>query len=141
MSDPQLIPEAFSKRAGRTCAAVIELLGFAPDGQIVVTATPFFVVGEGQPEEDSCVPQKGQWLFEPKAHAWSMLPENYKVQRYGKYLTEKQRDAAIGSVGFTSNSIVCKNRANTSAPAKPNATIRAPSLQCCAAATGCANVT
>jgi hypothetical protein len=123
MSDPQLIPEAFSKRAGRTCAAVIEPLGFAPDGQIVVTAAPFFMAGEDQPEEDSCVPQKGLWLFEPKAHTWSMLPENYKVQRYGKYLTEKQSDAAIGSVGFRSNSIVCKNRANTSEPAKPNATI------------------
>ena len=97
MSDPQLVPEAFSKRAGRTCAAVIEPLGFAPDGQIVLTAAPFFMVGEDQPQEDSCVPKKGLWLFEPKAHSWSMLPEDYKVQRYGKYVTEKQSDAASSS--------------------------------------------
>jgi len=97
LSDSQLIPKAFSKRAGKNCSAVIEPLGFAPDGEIALTAAPFFMLGEDEPEEDSCVRQKGVWLFEPKAHSWSMLPEDYKVQRYGKYLAEKQNDAVSSS--------------------------------------------
>jgi hypothetical protein len=94
LSDPQLIPEAFSKRTGQPCAAVIEPLGFALDGEIVLTAAPFFMVGEDQPEEDSCVRQKGLWLFAPAAQTWSALPENYRVQRYGKYLSDDQSAAA-----------------------------------------------
>jgi hypothetical protein len=97
MSDAQLIDEAFSKRTRQTtCAAVIEPLGFALDGEIVLTAAPFFMVGEDQPVEDSCVRQKGLWLFEPKAQTWNALPEDYKVQRYGKYLSENQNDAETG---------------------------------------------
>jgi len=95
MSDTQLIPEAFSKRTGQACAAVIGPLGFALDGEIVLTAAPFFMEGEDQPDEDSCVRQKGLWLFEPRAQTWSALPEDYKVQRYGKYLSENQNLSLI----------------------------------------------
>ncbi len=97
MSDAQLIDEAFSKRVGKNCSAVIEPLGFALDGEIVLTAAPFFMLGEDQPEEESCVRQKGVWLFDSKAQSWSALPENYKVQRFGKYLRDDQNAAAISS--------------------------------------------
>jgi len=91
LSDPQLIPEAFSKRTGQPCAAVIEPLGFALDGEIILTAAPFFMVGEDQPEADSCVRQKGLWLFDLGSRTWNSLPENYRVQRYGKYLSGDQK--------------------------------------------------
>ena len=91
LSDPQLIPEAFSKRTGQPCAAVIEPLGFALDGEIILTAEPFFMVGEDQPEADSCVRQKGLWLFDLGSRTWNSLPENYRVQRYGKYLSGDQK--------------------------------------------------
>lgn len=97
LSEPQLVPEAFSKRTGQTCAAVIEPLGFALDGEVVLTAAPFFMLGEDQPEAHSCVRQKGLWLFDLASQTWSALPDDYKVQRYGKYLSENQNDAATSS--------------------------------------------
>jgi hypothetical protein len=49
LSDPQLIPEAFSKHLGKRCAAVIEPLGFALKGEIALTAAPFFILGRRAP--------------------------------------------------------------------------------------------
>jgi hypothetical protein len=94
LSDPRFISAALSKRAGKKCAAVIEPLGFAAGGEIVLSAAPFVVVGEDRPDEDSCVRQKGLWVFEPVTQTWSALPEDYKVQRYGKYLNNDRNVAA-----------------------------------------------
>ncbi len=49
------------------------------------------MVGEDQPEADSCVRQKGLWLFDLGSRTWNSLPENYRVQRYGKYLSGDQK--------------------------------------------------
>jgi len=68
---------------GKSCAAVFEPLGFALDGEIALTAGPFYVPEADQPEEDSCVRQKGLWLFDSRAQTWSVLPEDYQVQRFG----------------------------------------------------------
>ena len=85
-SAKDFIDKAFRNRLNRTCISVLEPKGFALDGGIVLGAAPSFAEGEDQPEEDSCVRQKGLWLFEPKEQSWSNLPENYEVQRFGKYL-------------------------------------------------------
>jgi hypothetical protein len=97
LSDSQLVPEAFSRHLGKRCAAVIEPLGFALDGEIALTAAPFFMLGENQPEEDSCVRQKSVWLFETKAQSWSALPGDYKVPHFGKYLSDDQNAAVPSS--------------------------------------------
>jgi hypothetical protein len=77
------------------CAAVIEPLGFLRDGEIALTAAPFFMPEADQPEEDSCVRQKSAWLFDSKAQIWSALPENYKAQRFGKHLSDDQNAGGL----------------------------------------------
>ena len=94
LSDPQLVQQAFRKHMGKSCAAVFEPLGFALDGEIALTAGPFYAPEADQPEEDSCVRQKGLWLFDSRAQTWSVLPEHYQVQRFGQYLSDKQTGAA-----------------------------------------------
>jgi len=85
MSDTQFIPEAFSKRAGKNCAVVIEPLGFSPQGQVVLRASPFFMQGEEEPEENSCVQEKSLWLIDPVKQTLASLPDDDKVQRYGQF--------------------------------------------------------
>jgi hypothetical protein len=58
LSDENFIAEAFSKHLNRTCVSVLEPKGFALDGEIILSAAPFFAEGEDQPEEDTCVRQK-----------------------------------------------------------------------------------
>ena len=71
---------------GKNCAGVFFPVGFSSSGQVVVTAGPYFEVGEDKPEEDSCVQQKGFWLMDTDTliPAVSQLPDNYRVERYGK---------------------------------------------------------
>jgi hypothetical protein len=67
------------------CAVVIEPLGFSEYGQLVLKASPFFMVAEEKPEEDSCVQKESMWLFDPATQKLVPLLEDYKVQRYGKF--------------------------------------------------------
>ena len=85
ISDPQLVDATFSARMGSECAVVIESLGFSEYGQLVLKASPFFMVGEEKPEADSCVQKEGMWLFDPATQKLVALLEDYKVQRYGKF--------------------------------------------------------
>jgi hypothetical protein len=78
------VDEAFSRYVGKNCAGVFQPLGFSSRGKLVVTAGPFFDVGEDKPVKDSCVQQDGFWLIDTAIPAVSQLPDNYKVQRYGK---------------------------------------------------------
>jgi len=89
-SGENFIAKAFRNHLNKTCISVLEPKGFALDGGIVLGAAPSFAEGEDQPEEDSCVRQKGLWVFEPKGQNWSTLPEKYEVQRFGKYLIGDQ---------------------------------------------------
>lgn len=79
-----LVDEAFGKYVGRKCAGVFHPTGFSPKGQIVVTAAPFFDVGEDKPVKDSCVQQEGFWLIDTATLAANKLPVHYEVRRYGK---------------------------------------------------------
>jgi hypothetical protein len=79
-----LVDEAFNRYVGKNCAGVFQPLGFSPMGKLVVTAGPFFDVGEDKPVKDSCVQQEGSWLIDPASGAVRQLAKGYKVQRYGK---------------------------------------------------------
>jgi len=89
LSDPQFSSQAFSKRAGKSCAAVIEPLGFSSEGQVILQASPFFMLGEERAEEDSCVQKKGLWLLDPATQILVLLPDDYKAQRYGRFTTAR----------------------------------------------------
>ena len=43
-----LVDEVFSKYVGKNCAGVFHPLGFSSSGKVIVTAGPFFEVGEEQ---------------------------------------------------------------------------------------------
>jgi hypothetical protein len=84
LSRELLVDEAFNRYVGKNCEGVFHPAGFSSSGQVVVTAGPFFDVGEDQPVENSCVQQKGFWLIDTSTSAVSPLPNNYKVERYAK---------------------------------------------------------
>jgi hypothetical protein len=84
LSSKSLVDEAFSRYVGKHCAGVFHPVGFSSTGKVIVTAGPFFDVGEDKPMEDSCVQKEGFWLIDSLIPAVSQLPDNYKVQRYGK---------------------------------------------------------
>src|SRR5215472_936138 len=90
LSRESLVDEAFSRYVGKNCAGVFFPVGFSSSGQVVVTAEPYFEVGEDKPVEDSCVQQKGFWLIEIDTDtlipAVSQAPDNYRVQHYAKVL-------------------------------------------------------
>lgn len=78
-----LVEEAFSRYVGKHCAGVFHPVGFSSSGKVIVTAGPFFDVGEDKPAEDSCVQKEGFWLIDSLIPAVSQLPDNYRVQHYG----------------------------------------------------------
>jgi hypothetical protein len=128
-SDENFIAKAFSNHLNRTSIPVLEPKGFALDGEIILSAAPFFSEGEDQPEEDTCVRQKGLWLFEPKEQSWSILPENYKVQRFGKYLigdhtVGMDSSATHGAVPPTDRPASPSAPAQSTPPTPPPLTIR-----------------
>jgi hypothetical protein len=85
ISEPELVDAAFSARAGTSCAVVIQPLGFSEYSQVVLKASPFFMMGEEKPEENSCVQRESMWLFDPGTQELVPLSGEFKVQRYGKF--------------------------------------------------------
>ena len=79
-----LVDQAFSRHLGKNCAGVFHPVGFSSSGKVVVTAVPFFDVGEDKPVEDSCVQKEGFWLVDISIPEVSQLPDNYRVERFGK---------------------------------------------------------
>jgi hypothetical protein len=84
LSSEALVDEAFRRQVGKTCAAVFQPVGFSSGGKIIVTAAPFFEVGEDKPTEDSCVQKKGFWLIDSAIPTVNQLPDNFRVERYAK---------------------------------------------------------
>ncbi len=84
LSSKSLVGEAFRRYVGKDCVAVFQPVGFSSSGNAIVTAEPYFDVGEDSPRKDSCVQKKGFWLIDSKIPAVSQLPDNYEVQHYGK---------------------------------------------------------
>jgi hypothetical protein len=81
------VDEGFRRYVGKGCAAVFQAVGFSPNGKAVVAAKPFFDYGEDSPSQDSCVQKKGFWLIDFAIPAVNQLPDDYKVQHYGKNAT------------------------------------------------------
>jgi len=79
-----LVDQAFSRHLGKNCAGVFHPVGFSSSGKVIVTAGPFFDVGEDKPVEDSCVQKGGFWLVDISIPEVSQLPDNYRVERYAK---------------------------------------------------------
>jgi hypothetical protein len=84
LSSESLVEDAFRKYVGKDCVAVFRPVGFSSSGEAIVIAGPYFDVGEDSPREDSCVEKEGFWLIDSAIPAVSQLPDNYKVQHYGK---------------------------------------------------------
>ena len=84
LSSEFFVDEAFSRYVGKDCAGVFHPVGFSSSGKVIVTAGPFFDVGEDKPVEHSCVQRQGFWLVDSVIPTVSRLPDNCKVQRYGK---------------------------------------------------------
>jgi hypothetical protein len=78
------VDEGFRRYVGKACAAVFQAVGFSPSGRAVVAAEPFFDYGDDSPSQDSCVQKKGFWLIDFAIPAVNQLPDDYKVQHYGK---------------------------------------------------------
>lgn len=74
---------AFSKKVNKECSVLVNPVGFSPEGKVVLTAQPFYI--EDQMSEPACVDKKGTWLLDPDSGELSSLPDNYKVQHYGKF--------------------------------------------------------
>jgi hypothetical protein len=81
------VDEGFRRYVGKACAAVFQAVGFSPSGRAVVAAEPFFDYGDDSPSQDSCVQKKGFWLIDFAIPAVNQLPDDYKVQHYGKDAT------------------------------------------------------
>jgi hypothetical protein len=84
LSSESRVDDGFRSYVGKACAAVFQAVGFVPSGKAVVTAEPFFEYGEDNPSQDSCVRKKGIWLVDFAIPDVKHLPDNYKVQHYGK---------------------------------------------------------
>jgi hypothetical protein len=87
LSSESRVDEGFRRYVGKACAAVFQAVGFSPSGRAVVAAGPFFDYGEDSPSQDSCVQKKGFWLIDFAIPAVNPLPDDYKVQHYGKNAT------------------------------------------------------
>jgi hypothetical protein len=78
-----LVEDAFRKHLGKNCAGVFDPAGFSSSGRLVVLAEPFFDL-EDKSVEGSCVQQEEFWLVDFAVPEVSRLPDDYRVERYGK---------------------------------------------------------
>ena len=83
-----LVEEAFRKHLGKHCSGVFDPVGFSSSGKLVVTVEPLLDLGEDKVVEGSCVQKEGFWLVDIAIPAVSQLPDNYRVERYGKVALE-----------------------------------------------------
>src|SRR5579871_6910362 len=89
MSDENLFCETFRQLAGRYCDGVFDPIGFTPEGKAVVTVYPD--LNEEQAlEKNSCVKGVETWELDLAATKMKRLPDDYKVERYGKRFVLKE---------------------------------------------------
>lgn len=86
-SPPDMVGTAFSIQMGHDCSFVVEPMGFAPDGGVVLKVGPLFDP-EGTQRPDSCVNKEGLWMFRDKVVP---LADTYKTRRYGHVLVSKPK--------------------------------------------------
>jgi hypothetical protein len=81
-----LVATALSSRFGHACAFVVQTMGFAADGGVVLKIRPSLDEAEGTVEPDSCVKQEGLWLLKDGINP---LTGTYRVPRYGRFLVAR----------------------------------------------------
>jgi len=77
-----VLATALSVRFGHDCALVVQTMGFAADGGVVLKIRPS-LDEEGAVERDSCVKQEGLWLLKDEINP---LAATYKIRHYGRFL-------------------------------------------------------
>jgi hypothetical protein len=80
---------AFQQKVNKECDVLVNPVGFSPEGKVVVTAQPFYVNDEMS--EPACVDKNGTWLLDPESEKLSPLPDDYKVQHYGKFAEDRTK--------------------------------------------------
>jgi hypothetical protein len=81
-SPENFVSTALSIHVGRDCPYVVQSLGFAPNGGVVLKVGPV-IDEEGIMDPGSCVKGVGLWMLN---HDLTPLADTYKVQRYGHLL-------------------------------------------------------
>ena len=79
----------FHSYFGYECYSVIEALGFARSGNVVLRIRPAHDIAEGDLEPDSCVKEDQLLLLNPATRAIKSLTGKYTPQRYGRRLAGK----------------------------------------------------
>jgi len=79
----KVVATALNIRFGHDCAFVLQTMGFAADGGVVLKIRPSLDEAEGTVEPDSCVKQEGLWLLKDGVKP---LTGTYRVPRYGRFL-------------------------------------------------------
>src|SRR6266404_4541833 len=82
----KVVATALNIRFGHDCAFVLQTMGFAADGGVVLKIRPSLDEAEGTVEPDSCVKQEGLWLLKDGVKP---LTGTYRVPRYGRFLVSR----------------------------------------------------
>lgn len=78
---------SFRRQHGKECRVAINTVGFSSDSRVVIEASPWDTL-----EEENCVEKAGLWLLDPFRETLEALPDDYKVQRYGKFEEHKPQE-------------------------------------------------
>ena len=81
-----VVATSLSIHFGHDCAFVVQTMGFAADGGVVLKIRPSLDEAEGTIEPDSCVMKEGLWLLKDGIKS---LADTYRVQRYGRLLAAR----------------------------------------------------
>src|SRR6267154_2043935 len=82
----KVVATALNIRFGHDCAFVLQTMGFAADGGVVLKIRPSLEEAEGTVEPDSCVKREGLWLLKDGVKP---LTGTYRVPRYGRFLVSR----------------------------------------------------
>lgn len=81
----EFVDQSWIDHKGRRCSSVIGARGFSREGDIVLNIGPYFSAGETEPDPDSCEERTQLWVFDRATRTFTALPQEYKVQRFGRW--------------------------------------------------------
>ncbi|MGH9407357.1 MAG: hypothetical protein ACRD3D_16180 [Terriglobia bacterium] len=82
---PPVFPyQALEDHLRRNCSARIIALGFSQEDSVILKVSPYYDE-TGTMENDTCVKKQGLWSLDPSQRTMLELPDNYKVQQYGRW--------------------------------------------------------
>jgi dipeptidyl aminopeptidase/acylaminoacyl peptidase len=71
---------AFNKHFARRCAAVFKAQGFSAESKVIVTAKPWFDLGDEVPAKESCSDKVGRWSIDFASGGMKPVEDGYKVE-------------------------------------------------------------